>query len=100
MGTPLIVVKRMYYDQFAGGTKTIEHRRHRPPFTARVFYPGRVVRIAYNFNIKKTPSLLAMVISFSIAPARSLNEHPELIEVWPTLLPDDEIALIKLAIER
>ncbi len=95
--TPLIVVKRAYFDQFAAGSKTVEYRRHRPPFTARTFYPGRWVRIAYNYDVKRCPSLIAQVISFDVAPAR---DHPELIEVYPTLLPDDELALIKLAIER
>jgi len=30
--TPLIVVKRVYFDLFVSGAKTVEHRRHRPPF--------------------------------------------------------------------
>src|SRR6266851_5286347 len=94
---PLIVVRRAYFDQFVSGAKTIEYRRHRPPFTARTFYPGRWVRIAYNYDVKRCPSLLATVISFDVAPA---GEYPKLIEVYPTLLPDDELALIKLAIER
>ena|SRR5712691_1256635 len=95
--TPLLVVRRAYFERFASGAKTIEHRRHRPPYTARVFYPGRVVRIAYNYDVKRFPTLLARVISFNLAPAR---DHPERREVWPDLLDGDEIALIKLAIER
>jgi hypothetical protein len=94
---PLIVVKRVYFDQYAAGTKTIEYRRHRPPFTARVFYPGRVVRIAFNFNVKRFPSLLAKVARFDVTRA---CDHPELVEVYPELLPDDEIALIALLLER
>jgi hypothetical protein len=94
---PLIVVKRVYFEQYAAGVKTIEYRRHRPPFAAHTFYPGRWVRIAYNFDVKRFPSLLARVISFDVAPAR---DHPALIEVYPTLLPDDELVLIALAIER
>ncbi|SRR6266851_5877004 len=94
---PLIVVRRAYFDQFEAGTKTIEHRRHRPPVTARVFYPGRLVRIAYNFNVKRHPSVLARVISFDVAAAR---ENPKMIEIYPDVLLDDEVALITLAIER
>lgn len=43
----------------ASGAKTTEYRRHRPPFTDRVFYPGRWVRIAYSYNIKLHPTLIA-----------------------------------------
>ena len=93
----LIVVRRVYFERFASGAKTIEYRRHRPPFTARVFYPGRLVRIAYNYDLKRFPTLLARVIGFDVAPAR---EHPELREIWPGLLDGDEIALIKLAIDH
>ena len=87
----LIVVRRVYFERFASGAKTIEYRRHRPPFTARVFYPGRVVRIAYNYRIALYPTLLARVVSFDVAPPR---DHPALREVWPGLLDGDEIALI------
>jgi hypothetical protein len=63
----LLVVRRVYFERFASGAKTIEHRRHRPPFTARTFYPGRrLVRIAYNYNVAKLPSLIAQVISFDV----------------------------------
>jgi hypothetical protein len=48
---PLIVVKRCYYDEFSSGVKTIEYRRHKGQFNACVFYPGRRVRIAYNYNL-------------------------------------------------
>ena len=94
---PLIVVRRAYFKLFAGGAKTIEYRRHRPPFTARTFYPGRWVRIAYNYDVKRCPSLLATVISFDVAPA---GEYPKMLEIFPNMLLDDELALITLAIER
>jgi hypothetical protein len=67
---PLIVVKRVYYEQFAAGTKTIEYRLHRKPFTKRAYYPGRFVRLAYNDDVKRYPSMLAIVRSFALAPAR------------------------------
>src|SRR5271163_664358 len=90
---PLIVVKRPFYDLFEAGTKTVERRLHRPPWTARVFYPGRVVRIAFNYDLRRYGSLLARVIAFDVAPAR---DHPELVAIYPAMLPDDEIALIEL----
>jgi hypothetical protein len=36
-----LVVQRDVFNAFANGTKTIEYRRHKPPFTARNFWPGR-----------------------------------------------------------
>ena len=99
---PLIVVKRVYYDQFAAGTKTVERRLHRPPFTVRAFYPGRWVRLAYNFNVAKTPSLIAKVTSFEVVRARDLHfrDHFDLTAIYPRLAddPDAEIASIGLAV--
>jgi len=100
---PLIVVKRGFYDQFEAGTKTVERRLHRPPFTQRAFYPGRWVRLAYNFNVAKTPSLIAKVTSFEVVAARDALGWVELISIYPQLMiadPDTEIALITLAIQR
>src|ERR1700726_1409986 len=94
---PLIVVKRVYYDQFAAGTKTIEYRRHRKPFTERAFYIGRWVRIAYNYNINKYPSLIARVTGFELASARG---HISLLKIYPDLGPDDVLALISLDVQR
>jgi len=50
-------------------TKTIEYRRHKGQFNARVFYSGRRVRIAYNYKINLDPSLTAMVTRFEVAPS-------------------------------
>jgi hypothetical protein len=94
---PLIVVKRRYYDEFIAGTKTVEYRRHRKPFTERAFYPGRWVRIAYSYNINKFPSVLARVTGFAVAPAR---DHPAMREVYPQLGDADELALIHLDVLR
>jgi hypothetical protein len=94
---PLLVVKRVYYEQFAAGTKTIEYRLHRKPFTKHAFYPGRFVRLAYNYDIKRFPSMLAIVRSFELAPAR---DHRALREVYPDLRDDDELALITLDVQR
>jgi hypothetical protein len=94
---PLIVVKRVYYEQFAAGTKTIEYRRHRKPFTKRAFYVGRWVRLAYSYNINKYPSLIARVTEFELAPAR---DHPAMRDIYPDLADDDELALIHLDVHR
>ncbi len=97
---PLIVVKREFYDAFEAGTKTVERRLHRPPFTVRAFYPGRWVRIAYNFNVAKLPSLIARVTSFELVAARDVEGWIELKTIYPKLDPGAEIALIELAIYR
>jgi hypothetical protein len=67
------------------------------PFTERVFYPGRWVRLAYNYDVKRYPSMLAIVRSFDLASAR---DHPQLREVYPQLRDDDEFALITLDVQR
>jgi hypothetical protein len=98
---PLIVVKRVYFDQFASGEKTVEYRRHRPPFTSRAFYPGRWVRITNNYNLARTPVLLAQVVSFEIDSAhRLLSRVPALALIYPDLLSEEEIAAIALAVQR
>ena len=94
---PLIVVKRVYFDLFAAGTKTVEYRRYKKPFTEGAFYVGRWVRIAYNYNINKYPSLIARVTGFAVAPAR---DHPAMFELYRDLQPDDELALVHLDVQR
>jgi hypothetical protein len=94
---PLLVVKRVYYEQFAAGSKTVEYRLHRKPFTKHAFYPGRFVRLAYNYDVKRYPSMLAIVRSFELAPAR---DHAALRDVYPQLRDDDELALITLDVQR
>jgi len=94
---PLIVVKRCYYDEFLAGVKTIEYRRHKGQFNARVFHPGRRMRIAYNYNLNLYPSLTAIVTRFEVTPA---STHPEMLDFYQGLQPNDEIALIHLRVER
>jgi hypothetical protein len=94
MKIPLIVVKRIYFDEFASGQKTIEYRRYGRVFTERTFYPGRRVRIKYQYN-NGAPELAAMVRLFECRLAR---DGPDLSAVYPGLKPDDEIALIHLQI--
>jgi len=93
---PLIVVKRCYYDEFLSGAKTIEYRRHQGSFNARVFCPGRRVRIAYNYNLNLYPSLIATVTRFEVASA---SAHPEMLDFYQDLQPNDEIALIHLRVD-
>jgi len=95
--SPLIVVKRKYYDQFSSGAKTIEYRRIRGSFTNRVYYPGRRVRVAYNYDIGRYPFLTATVTQFYAQPARSC---PDLMEIDPTLSADEMIAAIHLNVDR
>jgi hypothetical protein len=94
---PLLVVKRVYYEQFAAGTKTVEYRLHRKPFTKRTYYPGRFVRLAYNYDVKRYPSMLAIVRSFELGTAGDIGDHhPAIYDAYPDLEPDDELALITL----
>jgi hypothetical protein len=93
--TALLVVKRIWFDQFATGKKTIEYRRHRGQFTARTFYPGRAVRIAYRYDWQRFPSLAAEVVAFRVIRAR---DAPDQSDCYADILPDDEIAEIFLRI--
>jgi hypothetical protein len=92
---PLIIVKKRFFDAFCAGTKTIEYRRHRRPFVASTFYPGRIVRLVYNYDIRRYPGRLARVDGFVV---RSAGACPDLSGVYPGLDPADEIALITLAL--
>ncbi len=92
---PLIIVKKRFFDAFCAGTKTIEYRRHRPPFVASTFYAGRIVRLGYNYDIKRYPSRVARVEAFVVRPA---DACPELSSVYPDVEPSHEIALITLAL--
>ena len=94
LAIPLIVVKRVYFDEYATGRKTIEYRRYGRMFTERTFYPGRRVRIKYQYN-NNAPELAATVRRFEWALA---CDGPDLSTVYPSLKPDDEIALIHLQI--
>jgi hypothetical protein len=91
----LLIIKRSYWDQFADGTKTIEYRRHRRMFTTRTFWPGRSVRIVYQYR-NATPTLMAEVTRFDVDRAAN---HPFMTEIYPDLAPSDEIALIHLAVD-
>jgi hypothetical protein len=89
---PLIVVRRPYFDEFLAGTKTTEFRRHRRPFTERVFYAGRRAAITFRYNL--APRLPATVMKFE---ARPLIEVPEMIGFYEGMSMRDEVALIHLA---
>lgn len=94
---PLIVVKRKYYDQFQSGEKSVEYRRLRGQFNPNVFSVGRDVRIAYNYNVSRFPTIDATVVSFEAIPA---SRCPELLSLCPDMAPDEQIAAIHLSIDR
>ena len=62
-----------------------------------MFYPGRWVRIAYNYNINRNPSLIARVTRFDLASAR---DHPAMFDIYKSLRDYDELALISLDVQR
>ena len=97
---PMLIVRRVYFDQFLAGTKDTEYRRHRHAFNERVFYPGRRIRLGYHYNIKLVPSVIAVVVAFEVKQARHLkHQAAALLDVYPDLTADQEIAIIKLMIE-
>ena len=61
--------------------KTIEYRRHKGQFNARVF--SRVVGcasgIAYHYNINLYPSRTAIVTRFEVAPA---GAYPAMLDFY------------------
>jgi hypothetical protein len=106
MHAPLfpLIVKRPFFDMFASGIKSVEYRRHRPPFVAKNFPGGRPVRIASRYQDLGAGgrSLLAHVEAFEVARV-SMLEHDTAALVratYPSLGADDEIAVIRLRILR
>lgn len=95
---PLIVVKKPIYYRYLDGSKTIEYRLHRKPFTRGAFWPGRIVRLAYNYNIKINPSRLARVVAFNVATAGDIGKAIDLASDYGELDPATEIALIELTL--
>lgn len=92
---PLIVVKRRWFDRFADGSKTIEYRRHRGQFTACTFYPGRRVRIAYSYNIRRTGWIDATVTRFEVRRAAEVPAEDR----YDDMAAADEMALIHVRID-
>ncbi len=93
----LLIVRRIYFEQFAAGTKTIEYRRHRGQFTVRNFWVGRQVRIAfrYDFEAAGLPFLISQIAFFRVELARGAL-LADMRETYPDLSEGDEIVLIKL----
>jgi hypothetical protein len=94
--SPLIVVKRRFFEQYLAGQKDTEYRR--PPYTQRNFYPGRAVRIAYRYDIARHPVTEARVVDSAIVPASACDR--DLLHHYPDLTPTDEIIVIKLVITQ
>jgi hypothetical protein len=89
---PVIIIKRKWLDEFAAGRKTIEYRRYGRMFTERTFYPGRRVRLTCQYSMRGL-ILSATVKRFQRALA---SDRPDLLDVYPDLKPDAEMALIHL----
>jgi hypothetical protein len=96
-----LILRRRYFDEFAAGTKTIEYRRHRGQFTARAFWPGRRIVIAYRYDHAKArlSHLDAVVRSFEVQPAAGAL-FDDMREVYPDMREGDEVALIGLDVAR
>ena len=75
----LIVLKRIYFDQFIAGDKTHEYRRHHGRFVEKNFWVGRPVRLAYRYQID--PYLLGEISSFEVLPFE--NGSDLLREIYP-----------------
>jgi hypothetical protein len=91
-----LVLKRGHYEAFRAGTKRVEIRRYGPWFNERRYFPGRPIVLTYR-RANVGPFLLATVAGFERAPAA---HHPEACAVYPGLRPDEELAVIHLAVER
>ena len=93
----LLIVRQIYFEQFAAGTKTIEYRRHRGQFTVRNFWVGRRIRVAYNYSYQAQglPYLVAEVVSFAAEPVLGKLLF-DLQETYPEMREGDEVALIGL----
>jgi hypothetical protein len=106
MHAPLfpLIVKRPFFDMFASGIKSVEYRRHKAPFVAKNFWPGRRVRIACRYQDLGAGgrSLLATCEAFEVARVSMLEHDTAALvrAIYPSLGADDEIALIRLRAER
>jgi hypothetical protein len=106
MHAPLfpLIIKRVFFDMFASGIKSVEYRRHRPPFVAKNFWPGRRVRIASRYQdlAPGGRSLLAHVEAFEVARVSMLEHDTAALvrAIYPDLDDDGEVALIRLRIGK
>lgn len=93
----LLIVRRVYFEQFATGTKSIEYRRHRGAFTVRNFWVGRRIRVAYSYSYQAQgpPYLVAEVVFFGAEPVLGKLLF-DLQETYPEMREGDEVALIGL----
>ena len=96
---PLIVMRRIYYEAFCDGTKTVEYRRHLRPFKQTTYYPGRIVRLTYRYN-KHTPSRLGRITRVNVQPANAFGEEifAALCQHYPDLTGDAEIIAMSIAL--
>ena len=97
-----LIIRKVFFEQFTRGEKSVEYRRHRPPFVAKNFPPGRPVRIVYRYQDLGAGgrSLLATCEAFDIA-SLSMLEHDlaaALKTIYRDLAADDDVAMIHLQI--
>jgi hypothetical protein len=95
-----LVVKRVFFEQFASGEKTVEYRRHSGQFTERTFWPGREISIRYRYD-HTSPRLTARVTRFEVARLETLAGELATVlkKIYPALAEGAEIALIHLRLE-
>lgn len=92
-----LVVKRVFFEQFVRGEKTIEYRRHRRPFTANTYWPGRSIVIRYSYDPAQSPELAARVVRFEVARLDETGDVAAVLRTFYRDLEDSaEIALIHL----
>jgi hypothetical protein len=94
-----LVVKRVFFEQFARGEKTIEYRRHRRPFTANTYWPGRSIVIRYSYNAAQSPELAARVVRFEVGRLDEIGDVAAALKtIYRDLADADEIAMIHLQV--
>jgi hypothetical protein len=94
-----LVVKRVFFEQFARGEKTTEYRRHRRPFTANTYWPGRSIVIRYNYDPARSPELAARVARFEVGRLDEIGDIAAALKtIYRDLADADEIAMIHLQV--
>jgi hypothetical protein len=96
-----VMVRRVFFDAIKAGEKTIEYRRHRPPYTARNFYPGREFWLDWRHShaTHGEHGMLMHCRLFEVRTFERLDEaiRASLAEIYPDVAEGDEFALIHLA---
>ena len=86
----LIIVRKIWFEEFRSGAKRVEYRRYGRMFNERVCYIGRPVAIA-NRRDRAGPRLTGVVTSFATVP---VSEMPEMLDIYPDTAAHTSIAAI------